>query len=493
MQCDVRLVEDDSPFIEGTKCLLLLGEHAMHKYCPSTSGNSLNEMRGSPLISKQGIPCIASYLPQEAADFKNYESTLNPLSANYTPDGNEYEDDKDEGDVKALGRTKLSNYPFWLKADCAKAKRILKEGLPQVVVPDYKLFPAESVVIDVLTKTKNSLMHFDIETDYEEQNLLCFAFSFDGKTIYSVPVLDYSYKHAYPNLHLIYRALAIAFRDNTVVAHNGAAFDYYVMASKYKIPVVKCYDTMITQHRIYPDIEKSLGHCISLWTWERFHKDTDSQSYTTHSHMMSKLQYCAKDVYTLGLVYEAQLKFAKTIPGMMESIKCGQDSIKPYLICTLTGIKYSPERVETIKKENDLLMMQYLRIIGLLIGIEGMNECRKVIKGKAKGFANSNSQCCHYFHELLQYKVVARSKETKKPSLGKKAIFKLALQHPDNLVLKFVIMYREVAKEFSTLKFNPFKDDDNNIQKSNSADEEYNSMSRLGTNSQTNFFAFAGK
>lgn len=494
MQCDVREVTDDSPFLDNTKCLLLLGEQSMHKYAPNTTKNSLNEMRGSPLVSFNGYPCIAGYLAQEAADFKNYESTLNPLSANYTPDGNEYENDDDEGDVKSLGRTKLSNYPFWLRADCSKVKRILIGERPASPRANYVIFPELKQVIHQLTTNKNKLMFFDIETDYEEQNLLCFAFQFGaGNDIYSVPVLDHSYSLAYGSMHLLYKALSIAFRDNTVVAHNGAAFDYYVMSSKYKINVVKCWDTMLSQHRIYPDIEKSLGHCISLWTWEKFHKDTDSQKYYTRDDMMRKLEYCAKDVYTLGLVYEAQQAYAKTIPGLEASIQCAQDSIKSYLTCTLIGMKYNVQKVEALKTENDKLMMQYLRIINLLIGEEGLNECRKVIKGKAKGFANSNSQCCHYFHELLGYKVVGRSKKTQKASLGKKAIFKLALQHPDNLVLKFVIMYREVAKEFSTLKFNPFKDDNNRITKPIHPNEELQSLPGFGTPLSQSFMSIASR
>src|SRR5690349_11848764 len=47
MMCDVRLTEDKSPFLPETKCLLLLGETAMHDWLPETRGNTLNEMRGS--------------------------------------------------------------------------------------------------------------------------------------------------------------------------------------------------------------------------------------------------------------------------------------------------------------------------------------------------------------------------------------------------------------------------------------------------------------
>jgi hypothetical protein len=40
MMCDVRVMEDVTPFLEDTKCILLLGEHAMHKWCPQSVGNT---------------------------------------------------------------------------------------------------------------------------------------------------------------------------------------------------------------------------------------------------------------------------------------------------------------------------------------------------------------------------------------------------------------------------------------------------------------------
>ncbi len=62
------------------------------------------------------------------------------------------------------------------------------------------------------------------------------------------------------------RALAVALRDNTVVIHN-ALFDLFVLAYRYGIPAPpNVYDTMLAHHRLFPEVEKSLGHCISLYT-----------------------------------------------------------------------------------------------------------------------------------------------------------------------------------------------------------------------------------
>jgi len=462
MMCDVRVMEDKTPFLPDTRCLLLLGEHTMHEWCKDTRGNTLNEMRGS-LLDVNGIPAIASYLPQDACDMKNWEKAHNELSKEYEADdevsGNS-EDEEDEGDVKRFSPTKRSNYSFWLKKDTEKAKSILlgKLGLNQTK-PNYNIFPTADEVVHVLTTHKNVYFYFDMETDYEEQNLLCFSFSFDGHTIYSVPVLNTNYRPAYTNYHHILRALAIAIRDNIIVAHNGACFDFFVLAFKYHIPVYRCYDTMLAQHRCFPSVEKSLGHCVSLWTWERFHKDNNPGAYFTQEHMMSMLKYCGKDVYTMYLVKQSIDAYAKTIPGLEDSIKCAQDSIVPYLLMSLQGIAYDEEARKKITDENDRLMMQYIRMMNLLIGDKGLMEVKSFIKSFKGSFTGGNEQACAYFHDILEYPVLFRSTKTGLPSLGKKIMYRLAMKYPENAVIPIILNYRKVQKETSALKFIPFRDD----------------------------------
>lgn len=463
MQCDIRLMEDKSDFLPNTKCILLLGEAAMHHYVPDTKDNLLGEMRGSPLYIGD-IPAIASYFPQDCADLKDYESELNTESKNYSGE-ERYGVDEDEGDVKSFSATKRINYAFWLKSDVSKCKRLLSENLarwPTESPPIYRIYPTAQEVINILQNTKDCWMDFDIETDYEEQNLLCFAFTFDGKTVYSVPVLNYEYKPAYSALPYIIRALAIAIQNNTLVAHNGASFDFFVLGHKYHIPVNKVYDTMLAMHRCYPDVEKSLGHCVSLWTYQRFHKDQDSHSYFTKEHLLEKLKYCAKDVFTMRLVREAIQRYEKKVPGLSDSITCAQNSIVPYLTTTLQGIRYSKEAVDSIIQENDLLMEQYNRIIEILIGPTGLEQVRKAVKNKPGLFAGSNKQCVEYFHNILGYAVVFRSPTTGNPSLGKKIMYKLALKE-SNPVIMFTLLYRKVQKEYGAVNFIPWKDDNNKV------------------------------
>ena len=459
MQCDIRVADDKSPLLEGTKCVMLLGESAMHSWIPQTRNNSLGEMRGSVFVMN-GVAHIASFFPQDAADSRAYEQQLNPLSKDYMVDGDGPDDTETFDSVKRHGSTKRGNYAFWIRADSRKAKAIIAAGgvvpaseFPQ---PQYRIYPSVDEVVSVLQATTGQFLYFDIETDYEEQNLQCFSFSFDGKNIYSVPVLDYNYKWAYSGLHFILRALAVAISRNTIVAHNGAAFDFFVLAHKYHIPVGSCYDTMLAMHRCFPDIEKSLGHCTSYWTWEKFHKDEDSQGYNTQQQMNDRLRYCGKDVYTMFLIHQAITKYARTIPGLEHSISVAMDSIRPYLITTLLGIRVDTDKVIKSARENDALMTQYDRIIKWFIGPSGLHE---VQGGKKSFFAGSNKQCCKYFHDMLGYPVMARSMKTQEPSLAKKAMFKLALKH-ENPVIQLSLAYREVAKEYGTYKFTPWITDD---------------------------------
>jgi len=464
MQCDIRLADDKSPWLDGTKCILLLGEYAMHSWLPETRGNSLNEMRGS-LFYVNNIPTIPSYFPQDCADTRAYEQSLNPLSKEFVEDGNYTDDDDEEAeDLKSYSKTKRTNYAFWLRADTNKCKTILRSGVPVSEYPEpvYKTYPNSDEVINVLSRTKDQTLWFDMETDYEEQNMQCFSFTFDGKTIYNIPTLDCNYRPAYSALPYILRSLAVGARDNILVAHNGANFDFFVLGYKYRIPVYRCYDTMIAQHRCFPDIEKSLGHCVSYWTWEKFHKAENSIAYMTHDQMMARLKYCGKDVYTMFLVHKAQEKYAKTIPGLSHSIETANACIVPYLVTTLQGIRYNEEKVKKLMHENDRLMMQYLRLIKILIGESGMEDVKRAVKGKAKAFANSPVQTIKYFHDLLGYAEVAKT-DTGKPSLGAKAMYKLALKYPENPVIQLVLRYRELAKESGALKFLPWRDDNNNI------------------------------
>lgn len=472
MMCDFREADDISPLRNGTKCILLMGEYAMHKWCPDTEKNTLNELRGSPLQSR-GIPAIASYFYQDAADITNHESRLNEQSKDY--EFAEKKEEENDVDVKRQGKTSRSNYAFWLKNDVRKCKQIIKNGgaFPCLgyLIPAYKIYPPSEEVIHLLLSIKNQIVDFDMETDYERgnpfcRNMQCFSFSVDnGRNIYCVPILDNNYRWAYTKVPDILLALFTCCQHNILVAHNGATFDFLVLAYKYRIAVRRPWDTMLTQHRMYPDVEKSLGHCVSLYLWERFHKDENPGCYYTHDDMMRTLRYCGKDVYTMSLIRQEQEKMAKRIPGMWESVCAVQRAIRPYMTCSLQGIQFDDEIRQKRIAENDRLMTHYLRFIDILVGTEGMKEVQSCIKSKHPGsMPGANKQMVNYFHNILGYPIVQRNPPDqngiRNPSLAAKALYKLRLKH-DNPVIDFAIQYRQTKLETTTpLGFLPWKNDD---------------------------------
>jgi hypothetical protein len=464
-QCDIRVKEDTSELLPGTKCVLLLGEDAAKQWLQNTD-NTLNEIRGS-VYYKNEIPHIASYYPQDACDIKDYESTNNPL--HQSENANEETEDEESGggvsEKRHHGKTKRKNFAFWLKKDVEKCRYLLTHNgkIPEPsFIPEYVIYPSLQHAVDVLIKTKNEHFYFDIETD-SVLHITCFSFNFsNSKQIFSIPVILHDYSWAYSNLPVIFRALTIAFRDNTTVAHNGSGFDFLIMPWKYGVPLGnRLYDTMLAHHRCFPEVEKSLGHGISLWLWEQFHKDEGGGGYNNIEQCRKMWKYCGKDVYTMRLMHEQITAYAKRRPGLEESIAAANATIKPYLTMTLTGIRYKQEMLKDIMHENDRLMMCYMKIINFLIGENAVAELKKMSK---KSMPGSNAQCCKYFHDMLGYAVVAKGKEkkdgTRGASLNKKAMYRLRLKY-ENPVIDLVIAFRMLQKESGSLKFNPWKETDN--------------------------------
>src|SRR5438477_3754670 len=167
--------------------------------------------------------------------------------------------------------------------------------------------------------------------------------------IYVVPFLDWNYNPAYDltTCCRILRALAITFKCNTVIGHNITQFDAFILAWKYKIPVGRnIYDTMLATHRTFPTVEKSLGHLISLWTYQLAHKHEGVFAYNTEKIARQLWENNGKDVFVTLLVKLAIDRYAKTISGLTDSISQANKSIYPYLLVSLLGMSYDKQEVE---------------------------------------------------------------------------------------------------------------------------------------------------
>ncbi len=449
-RCDIRTCDTLAEgLLEGTKGILLLGEKSLKEWADGYSEYNVSELRGTPLRNRFGVPCLCSYSPQDAIDPVDHEKRLNPHLNKDFDDESSNDKDSEINTKKRHGRTRRSNYRFFLQRDVKK----LLFGMENACVTKQQEYPIElypnlEQVCEVLQATKDSYLYLDIETD-SERNMLCFGFSFeDDPVVYSVPVIRHNYELAYgPATFKLFRALVYAIRNNTSVIHNSM-FDLYVLSTKYSIPFGwNVYDTMLAQHRCFPEIEKSLGHCLSVWPsiWEPFHKDEGIFEPRNLEQEKQLWTYNAKDVAAMKWIRRAQLNHAAVVPGLEDSIRQSNSLIYPFLLNTLHGIRYDEARRQAMITENDKLMTQYQRCVDYLVG-PGMDL-----------LPTSSKSCVRYFHDALQYPIVSRSKKTGEPSLDETSLLKLKQKFPYNTVIDFAIKYRQRKKETGSLGFTPWK------------------------------------
>lgn len=449
-RCDIRTSDTlNDGLLPGTHAMLLLGEKSLHEWADGYSEYTVNELRGTPLRNKANILCLCSYSPQDAVDPQNYESRLNKHILDAKEEEKESTTDEEVNTKKRHGRTRRANYRFFLTRD---VKKILygMEDASRTAPRNYpvEIYSPLHEVLHILTSIKGEDFYLDIETD-SNQNLLCFGFSFTSTpTIYTIPVIRYDYTLAYGSeTYKLLRALVSAIKNNNTVIHNSM-FDLFVLATKYSIPFNwNIYDTMLSQHRCFPEAEKSLGHCLSVWPtiWEPFHKDEgifEPQNITQEKQLW---QYNAKDVAGMKWIKAAQLEYATEMPGLKESIEQSNSCIYPFLLNTLTGIHYNDTLRQKMISINDRLMTSYQRAIDYLVGED------------VTLLATSSQSCVKYFHNTLGYPVVGRSKKTGEPSLDETNLLKLKQKFPFNAVIDFAIKYRQRKKETGSLNFTPWK------------------------------------
>ena len=418
--CDLRTLPTlGAGLLPGTKVVLLLGRKSLHQHKP---GVGLDEQRGNPWV-EDGVTYIASYMPQDAFDRKNY---FNP--------NEEYAGGSDDDKV-THGRTKRQNWRFWLRKDIRKACRYLLVK-PRMREIGEVIYPKLEDVVGDLTETKGKDLFFDVET-MGDLTLTCLGYGWSDAEAICVPMYEIprqAYYYGGQGTAEILRALAVAFRDNTVVIHN-AMFDLFVMAYKYGIPFPrKVYDTMLSHHRLYPEVEKSLGHCISLYIDREYHKNEGVFEPRNQQQILSLYHYNAKDVISLALLkpkldlHAAQL-YAK------ESVQQVNDSIIPYLTAMCQGINYDKKTLEDKIVYNNRYCAQLSRMLRLLVGYE-LNP-------------NSPKQVSNYLYNCMLYRKPA------KDLTNEKTLLQLRLKHP-NPVLTLILKYRGVAKQSGQLKFPPY-------------------------------------
>ena len=413
--CDIRDISYSSPFLPDTRVVLLLGQKSLSIYKPDFT---LNEQRGSPFVINE-IVYIASYFPQDAFDRQNYD-----------PEGEE-ESEAETFTEKGHQKTRRKNWRFWLYNDTKKAVRILREGLKTHRDFPIYIFPSITEVEKSLRETKNSTIFVDIETD-KQFNLTCIGIGFSDR-IYTVPIKRFNNTLAYDPflIQKFFQALAIAFRDNTVVAHN-AIFDFFVLAYRYKIPFPRgIFDNMLGWHRCYPELEKSLGHLISFLTDLPYHKSEgifDPQNIHQERQLW---EYNSKDIRTTIICHHELIKEIKRL-GCESSAIQACESVRPYLTMMYKGIKMN--------------VMEYLqKFLWCEKRKEQLQRCLNILVGRSLNPRSSNQVSEYLFTEL-------KLPEPTEDPTNEKNLLKL-LTKKEIPSIRLILEIRGISKLASSLKF----------------------------------------
>jgi DNA polymerase I-like protein with 3'-5' exonuclease and polymerase domains len=412
---DYELINTTKPTPPTGQRVLLMGQAALRQWGPNDA--DLYKARGT-LLNVFGKDATCTFDVQDAYDFKSQET-----------------DTRDENS-KDTTSTRKQNWFFWIEAD---TRKILRSEKPKVLHATVHVKPVISTIIASLVKCNNKTLYLDIECDMASDTLTCVGFAVDESPVFVVPIYRYDGTLAYDRKDILrfLWELGEAFTRNKVVIHNSQ-FDLAYLTTKYRIKFGKdIFDTMLAHQRCYSEIEKSLGHAISLWTWQPYHKDMGSQARSAEQERRMH-QYNGLDVFSMRLVKKAIEQHAASVPGLAESIKQANASLYPYLLAGLHGFKVHESTLATHK-------------VTVAAELEQLTRIMRIMTGDKKFNPDSPKQVVKYFHDKLCYKVMARS-DSGAPSLGSKPLYQLALKYPNPLI-QVLLRYRELSMESTMSTF----------------------------------------
>lgn len=415
-------------FPTSTKHIALLGAQASLTY-----GLTSNDPPGYPLFVRnsphnQIIPAIAAFDPQDCNDIR-YMGDLAD---------DEYEDKLTERDTKEATPTRRKNRRFWT---AWHLNRLLHPS------PTVEQKPIIIVAPNLQEATAaldgySGVLYLDIETSRLHRCITCVGFSTDVifPRVYVVPYYLHTGERAYHNLWKFHVALARAFTRCVVVAHNSA-FDISVLHHWYKIPIPGkygggIYDTMVANHRTFPEIEKALGHVISMWTRQHNHKNVATEVFNEAQERIL-WDYNGRDVYNLRLIMRAQMDYAIGVPGLTASVTQANASLPAYIDTSFIGMPIDLGKLAANGRRLSREKRVLTRIAAQLTGKPLFNP-------------GSTKQCIAYIHDFLHYPVQAKT-DKGAPSLGSKQLYQLLTKY-NNPLLKVLLRYRGAAKDYGSLE-----------------------------------------
>jgi len=285
-----------------------------------------------------------------------------------------------------------------------------------------------------LVQLRDESLYFDIET--RAGQMTCFSFASNHTPTFSFLVRNYMNQLQQGSL-VVLCALARALMRNTVVVHN-CMYDLPFLTFYHGFPFPRqVYDTMCSHHRIFPEADKSLAHCISLYTNYPNHKVISINE--THSPAQDEqlLTYNSYDVQVLKAIHFNQAQYATQL-GCTESIAAVNRSIPPYAKMGLRGLVVSTGERFVKQKMLARRLVQLQRIANLALGPHAFE-------------LSSPKQAVNYFHNVMGMPAVEET-ASGNPSLKGDNLYVLALG-TESFIIPLIIHYREVDKELTMLKF----------------------------------------
>lgn len=437
--CDIILANDSRELLPNTKVILLLGQAALEKFAPGID-RSLNTYRGSPYIiynKDQKIICIPTFTPQDSFDRKNYEHPEN--------EDEQGDDETDEGGEKDNQKTRRKNFKFWFHNDVRKAIRLLQHGIKNYPTVSKIIATSADSILEYLKKCKDGYLTIDIETNpLWQQSLTCIGILWSPTNklneikdeqleVIVIPFMRYNKELFYTpeNYCRIFVALTVAMRSNLVIGHN-LSFDLFILLYKYHLhPPINIADTMVRHHRLHPEVEKSLGHCITYYTDEQYHKDESGGFNPVSFEAENKLwMYNAKDVITTFFIYcEQEISLAKA--GATVSAEQACKCIRSILAMQFEGLLCDTDKLCKMLDETDKRLDQFARILTILT--------------KRTFNPRSSQQVCKYLYDELKL-----PRPLYKPT-DKESLFKLYAKYriPS---LRVILAYRVEGKQASMFR-----------------------------------------
>lgn len=385
----------------------------------ATMGNRIPP--GYAIAKLNGARLLATFDPQVAHDFQHEDDD---------------EDDGEDQSNKDITATRHANFRYWIQVHIDK----LFNPRPVEPQPQFLVKPQLPQLTQWLLQLSNSYLYLDIETRGDFA-LHCIGLAGETGPIYCVPFWLFNGNLAYEQkeLMLFWRALNIAGKRNTLVIHNSM-FDLAVLCHQYRfVGVGKVYDTMVAQHRMAPEAEKSLAHCIAQHTEMPFHKDqfVHPQNQTQQDQLWN---YNCRDVWAMRLIRREQVRVAGGFPGMLDSVNEGNKLVFLLLVNSLRGLAVNEARLPSEIEKAKRVCTQLYRLLHTLVGYE-IN-------------AGSWQQLGKYLYDELGYAVPFKS-ESGNRSTNVKALYSLLVK-TENPAIRVILKLRKAQKLFSSLNFKPY-------------------------------------